>query len=187
MEPISLALGIIGLGTSLFGGLSQAHTAHEQAQVSSQIYGLEGQENAVRQHAMEMSSQRSQLETLRTTQRARAMAINAGASQTGSLQGSGVQGGIAETESQGAWGLQGINNQLSFGRQMFGLDSQISLKRMQLANLGGNMATDQGITSLGGALLNSSPALGRMASQGFGSLRNAFSLFSPGSLTGGQT
>jgi len=159
---IGAALGAVGLGASLFGGLEQASNAKQQAQVSAQIAGLEGQENSVRQASMEAQAKRAQIETLRTAQRARALGVQAGATQTGSLTGSGVVAGIENTEAQGAYGLQGIANNLAFGRQMFGLDAQITQNRIQLAQLGGKAATDQSIASLGGSIMKAGPLVGSL-------------------------
>lgn len=166
MDPISLGIGLVGLGTSLYGMFSSSGVAHQTAQLSSNITGLEGQENDVRQQAMNMSAKRSQIQTVRTAQRARSMAVQAGATQTGSLTGSGVEGGISETTSEGAYGLQGINFQKAFGTQLFGLDAQVTNDKMKLASLGGTAATDAGITSLGGAIMNVSGKAGNI----FGSL-----------------
>lgn len=154
MEPISLGIGLVGLGTSLYGMFGSSSVAHQTAQLSSNITSLEGQENDVRQQAMNMSAKRSQIQTVRTAQRARSMAVQAGATQTGSLTGSGVEGGISETTSEGTYGLQGINFQKAFGTSLFGLDAQVTNDKMKLASLGGTAATDAGITSLGGAIMS---------------------------------
>jgi hypothetical protein len=159
---IGAALGFAGLATSLFGGAQQVSNAKQEAQISSNIIGSEQQENTVRQQAMTMSAQRSQIENLRTSQRARAMAVQAGATQTGSLTGSGVQGGMAETTAEGAWGSTGINQQLAFGNQMYGIDTSISAQKQQLALLKGSDATAQGLTSLGGSIMKAGPLIGSL-------------------------
>lgn len=175
MDPLTAGLGAVSLGTSLIGMFGAASTAQQTASVSRDISGLEGQENNVRQQAMQESAGRSQLQTLRTAQRARSMAVQAGATQTGSLTGSGVQGGEAETTSEGYFGLQGINNQVGFGTSLFGLDSKISADKMQLASLGGTSATYQGITSLGGSMLKATPLVSNIFGgkpQGIGTFSN---------------
>jgi hypothetical protein len=167
MEPISLILGSVGLAASLFGGISSANTARQEAGVSEDIAQQEGAENAVRQDMQQTQGRRAQLETLRTTQRARASAIQAGATQTGSLTGSGVQGGIAETTSEGLFGLQGINYNLAYGTKLFGINQNITSDKLRMASLGGEQATNQGIASIGGALMQAGPTLGKI-SKGFG-------------------
>lgn len=162
MDPISLGLGIVGLGTSLFGMFGSVSNAHAESQVSQDEIGLEQQQNDVRKQAMEVSGQRNQLQVLRTAQRARSMAVQAGSTQTGSLTGSGVKGGIDETTNEGTYGLQGINQQLTFGRQLFGLDASISADKQKMAQLKSNDATDQGITSLGNAAMKIGPTVGNI-------------------------
>ena len=192
MDPISLALGIVGIGTSIFGGLSQAKVAKEQAQVSQNIFNLQEQQNNVRQQAMEVSGRRQQLEIMRNTQRQRAMGVQAAVSQ-GAQLGSGLVGGEAEIENEGLFGLQGINQNLQTGKQMFSLSNQISKQRANLASLGGQMATDQGISKLGGDIFGSSGKLGNMATYalggGLGNSLNSLQLgklFMPsGALSGG--
>lgn len=172
MDPISAGLGIVGLGISLAGMFSGSSVAHQQAQVSMDVASQEGQQNEVRRTAMEMTARRTQMQILRTTQRARAQAIQAGVTQSGSLTGSGVQGGVDETTSEGAFGLQGNRNNLMLGEQMFNLDSKISQDKIQLASLGGQAATDQGITSLGGALMKAAPMAGNTFNSQGGNIYN---------------
>lgn len=176
MDPISIGLGVVGLGTSLFGMFGSVNNAHAEAQVSQDEIGLEQQQNDVRQQAMEASGRRNQLQVLRTSQRARSMAVQAGSTQTGSLSGSGVQGGEAETTNEGYYGLKGINDQLTFGRQLFGLDAKISTDKQQMAALKGNDATDQGITSVGNALMKIGPTVGNI----FGGPSHQLGTFSNG-------
>lgn len=164
MDPITLGLGVFGLATSLFGGVKSSQISAQQAGVSRDISYQEGQQNDIRQSVMNMNARRAQIETVRNMQRARAYGIQAGATQAGSLTGSGVQGGIASSEDQGLFGLQGINNTQFSNNQMYGLNRNITSDRMQLATLGGQASTYQGVQSLGGAMMNVAP----MASKFFG-------------------
>lgn len=179
MDPMTI-MGVVSLGSSLIGGIGQMFGAsstskleQEKAQVSANTAQLEMQENSVRQESMEMSARRSQLETIRNTQRARAFATQAGVSQ-GAQFGSGMAGGLAEVTNEGAFGLQGINNNLALGRQMFGLDAKIDQNKIQMAQLGGDEASVQGqsamfggLSSLGGAMMKAGPTIGNIF-KGFG-------------------
>jgi len=195
VDPISLTLGVVGLGMSLFGGIGQANAARQTSQleqqkaaISENTASLEMQQNNVRQQAMELSGRRSQLETVRTAQRARAMAVQSGVSQ-GAQYGSGVAGGTAQTTGEEMYGLQGISQSLQSGRQMFGLDSSIDLNKIRIAMIGGqeaqisgNAATDAGIASLGGALLKAGPTIGNIFGGGNTSLNGGNGGFGIGSL-----
>lgn len=186
---IGAAVGAIGLGASLFGGLGSSSAAKQQAQASSNIAGLEGQENQVRQQAMQMSASRQQLQILRQTQQARAMALNASTGQGGGStlnnNSSGIQGGLASVDQEGNFAAGGVRQQLQFGNQMFGLDAQITQQKMLAAQSAGTSATMQGISSIGGALTKSSGTIGNFAGNVSGSLSNGLSNLSW--LSGGPT
>lgn len=185
MDPfsaLSSAVSVVGLGMSLFGGASTASDAKQAASIQSNIAGLEGGLEDQRHQAMELSAHRQQLEILRNNQRARATAMTNATSQ-GAQFGSGLQGGLAQIEDQGLFNLAGVNQNLEIGEAMFGINKQITGQKQQLAQVQGQMATDQGISSLGGALVKAGPTVGNIAS-GFG---NAYPSNTMDLMTGGFT
>lgn len=175
MDPISIGLGLAGLGLSLFGGMGQASVASQQAQISSQVATVGGQiatdEQAVqaqKQQQMQLEASRANLQNFRNTQQAQARNLS-NATAGNSQFGSGLQGGQAGAKDQGLFNSLGINQNLQIGQNIFGIDSDISQKRIQIAGLqsqsallGGQAATDQGYASLGGALLKSGPIIGAL-------------------------
>lgn len=172
MDPFSAfssAVSVVGLGMSLFGGVSAASDAKQAASIQSNIAGLEGGLEDQRHTAMELSAKRQSLEILRNNQRVRAQAQNTAVMQ-GAQFGSGLQGGEAQIQDQGLFNLAGVNQNLEIGEKMFGINQQITGQKQQLAQVQGQMATDQGIASLGGALTKSGPAIGNIAS-GFGNFK----------------
>lgn len=184
MDPISLAIGAVGLGMQIFGGVSSASNASAQAKVSSDEASQEQGINNAKQQAMEVNARRSQMENVRNNQRARAQATNAAVSQ-GAQFGSGLQGGLAQISDETQFNMLGVNQALQTGQQIAGYNNTISSDKMQLATLGGQAATDQGISSLGGALMKSGPVIGQLgqnATKGFSSIGNSF--FGGGSPSG---
>jgi hypothetical protein len=177
MDPVSLALGIGGLAASAFGGFSAAGVSSQIAQVSSNEVNTEQQINNQKQQAMEISSRRQQTENLRNTQRARSQATEA-ATSDGAQFGSGLQGGLAGVTDQGLFNAQGINQATQSATNIFGMDATISGDKMQIANLQGQQATDQGIASLGGALTSASGTIGKLSQSAPGALSKIGSLFS---------
>lgn len=151
MDPLSLGLGVIGLGAQLYGGLSAASHAREAYGIQSNITGLETQVNAQRQTAMELSARRQQMEIFRNNQRAQAMATNNATNQSAQF-GSGLQGGLAQVQDQSAFNAQGVNQNLAIGENIFGLDNSISQQKLALSGVQSQMVTDQSISQLGGAL-----------------------------------
>lgn len=166
MDPLTLGIGAVGLGMSIFGGVSASQHAEEAARVSGQIAGLEKDVNEQRRTAMELSSRRQQMEVFRNNQRQRAMASNAAVNQ-GAQFGSGLQGGLAQVQDQSMFNSLGISQNLEIGRNIFGLNDQISGYKAQLSSIQGSMATDQGLASLGGSITKGAGMLGQMG-QGIG-------------------
>jgi hypothetical protein len=168
MDPLSLGLSVVGFGMQLFGGFSQADNARQQAAVSQDIAVQEQGINAQKQQQMQLQAQRAKLENFRNVQRAKSMGLATATSQ-GAEFGSGLQGGQAQATDAGVYNDLGINQNLQIGQNIFGYNSKISSDKQQLASLGGEAATDQGIASLGGALIKSGPTIGQLG-KGLGSL-----------------
>lgn len=162
MDPITIGLSVAGLAMSAFGGMSSANASSQMAGLSQQKFGVEQQEDNLRQQSMEVSSRRNQMEILRNTQRQRSMALASGQSQTGSTTSSGVMGGQAEVTSEGGLGLVGNSQALQAGNQMFGYTGQINTISSQMSGVQSQMATDQGIASMGGSLMKAGPVIGNM-------------------------
>lgn len=182
---IGAAVGAVGLGMSIFGGLSgmdaeskKAEVAQKQAAVSKDIAGQEQGINVVKQQQMELEGRRMQLENMRNTQRARAQSLAVSVNQ-GAQLGSGFQGAQAQMTDQGNFNAVGVNSALESGRSIAGYNGKISEDKMQMAQLGGDMASlngdsaiANGIASLGGSIIKAGPVIGQF-SQGFGTAKPA--------------
>lgn len=79
--------------------------------------------------AMEVDARRQQLEVVRNQQRARAVGLTAATAQ-GASKGSGLQGGYGQASGQAGVNLQGIQQNLEIGRNIFGLNTDISTNRI---------------------------------------------------------
>lgn len=181
MEPISIGLGIIGLGMQIFGGIGQAEAASAQAGISQQESGVSMDEakqeqgiNDLKQQQMEMDARRQQMEIIRQQQRVQALGLSRATNQNAQF-GSGIQGGLAQATAQSLTNLQGVNGALEVGRGIAGFNQNITEDKYKMfglqsisASYGGQAATDQGISSLGGAVLKAGPIIGQF-SKGFGS------------------
>lgn len=170
MDPISLGLGVVGLGLQLWGQ-SEASSASKQyaAQSSALARGIAGDEqrlNEQKRIAMELSGKRQVMEVFRNNQRLRAQATAAAVNQ-GAQFGTGLLGGLAQIEGQSQDNALGINQGLITGRNIFGINNDISDKKMQQAQLQAQYQTSQadaqGLASLGGALTKIGPTVGAFA------------------------
>jgi hypothetical protein len=171
-NPLGVGLALGGIGLSLFGGMSKASSAGEMAGVQQKMTQIEMQQDTVRQRAMELSARRQHIEVLRNAQRARSLALNAATTQ-GAQSGSGLQGGYGQIQGAANWNIAGINQNLDFGEQMFGLNQILSQQKIEMARLQGQSATAGAYQSLGGTLLQAAPTVGKLSKGFFGGSGNA--------------
>lgn len=165
------------------GAMLQAQGAREQAQASQKIAGFEMDIEAQKRAAMELDANRKNLEILRNAQRARAMGLTTATSQ-GANKGSGLQGGYGQVSGQTTDNLLGVSQNLDIGRNIFDINALISEQKMAIAKsgeliaqgggitsqgagmasaAGGQMAIGQGLSSLGGSILQALPAFGTLS------------------------
>lgn len=166
---IGAAVSAVGFGMSLFGGMSQADVAKQQAEVSGDIAKQEQGINAQKQQAMELAGRRQNMEIYRKMQQDQALALNSATNQ-GAQFGSGIQGGLAQVTDQSLFNAVGVNSALQTGRAIAGYNDAISNDKIKLASLGGQAATDAGYASLGGSLLKAGPTIGNLSGNALGSL-----------------
>ena len=176
MDPLTIGAGIVGIGLQLFGGFGASESAKRQAEISKQIAGDEQQINQQKYQQMQLEASRSSLQQFRNIQRMRAQATASATSQ-GAQFGSGLQGGLAEVTNEGMFNAQGINQNLQFGNTIFGINNDISSKKMQLADVQASQASDSALMSLGGSLVQNAGTIGKLGqnrSSGFGKLGTGF-------------
>lgn len=162
MDPISLAVGAIGLGVSAFGMFGASSASKKASDIQNSILAEQTAENQVRQQYVNMQAQRSQIQNVRNTQRAQAQGLTASVSQ-GAQFGSGAAGGQAQASAAGAWNAEGISQSLISANRIFGIDYQIDQLKGQLGAEDATMQSYKGMQSLGGSLLGSAQSIGRLA------------------------
>jgi hypothetical protein len=167
-DPISLGIGLVGMGVSFFGNQKSAQASKQLAAAQQEQIKYEKQAEAVRMRSMEMDARRKTLETVRQAQRARAYSLATTTAQ-GASGGSGLMGAYGQASGQAGTQLTGLFGNLGFGREMFDINSHISDARMQIAEAGGRLAEGQALTSLGGSITNNLQPLTSL-SKNFGGL-----------------
>lgn len=182
MDPISLAIGAVGLGLQIFGGQKQSEASQQAARISQDEARQEQGINDLKQQAMESNARRQQMDIVRNQQRMRAMSIQTATTQ-GAQFGSGLQGGLAEVTDQSLFNQVGISSAVEIGRGINKYNTAISADKMQMAQAQSDSAQGAGWSSLGGALMKSGPIIGQI-SQGFGKSNSFGSLFGGGSPSG---
>lgn len=167
MDPISLAIGAIGMGVSAFGMFGASSAAKQASNIQNAILANETAENQVRQQAVNMQAQRSQIQNVRNTQRAQAQGLSVGVSQ-GAQFGSGVAGGQAQAATAGAWNAEGIDQSILSANKVFGYDYAIDSLKGQLGSTESTLAQDRGIQGMGMSIFGAAGAAGRLFAPGSG-------------------
>jgi hypothetical protein len=169
MDPLTIGLQAVGIGMQIFGAMGASSNAHKAADINKGIAGDEMQINAQKQIQMEMSARRQQMEIMRQAQQKGAQATAAATNQ-GAQFGSGLQGGLAQVQDQAGFNSQGVTGNLAIGENIFGINNDISNKKMQLSDVQSSQATDQAWASLGGSIVSNAGTIGnigKFASKGF--------------------
>lgn len=145
----ALAVAGIGLGVASFFGGSDA--AQKQADIQKQIFAQQQKIEQQKRLGMELDAQRRTIQTVRSVQQARSIALNNATAQ-GAGKGSGLMGGYAQIAGQGNTGLLAINQNLDIGRNISDSNQAISGLNMQLADAKADSDFWSGLGSLGGSL-----------------------------------
>lgn len=165
MDPFTLALmtgaSIAFQGAGLFTSMGASSKINEAQQ---RQYQLEQQLEAERKKQMELAARRQQLEVVRNAQRMHALSTTVATAQ-GAQFGSGYAGGQAQITQDAGYNLLGINQNLEIGRNMFGINSQISANKLEMSKYYQDLQLGQGLTSFGQSLFAAAQPAARAATQ----------------------
>lgn len=162
---LELALAAGGIALQAFGSKEASDASSKYYQGEQNIAGLEMKVNDQRKAAMEVDARRRQLEVVRNNQRARSMAQTTATNQ-GAQFGTGLQGAYGGISGQSETNLLGVNQNLEIGRNIFGLDTQISQQRIANAGYESQINTDKATANFGGMLTNSAGTINKLFSSG---------------------
>lgn len=154
-------LVLAGTALSALGTATSTYSAVKQAEATKQQIGIQQQIEAQRKQQMELQAHRQQLETVRQMQRARSQALTSATNQ-GAIFGSGLQGGYGQIGGATATNQLGISQNLEIGRNIFGLNQQLSQSRIQSAGFQSIGSVGSGLSSLGSNITNSALAFNRL-------------------------
>lgn len=148
----------VGAGTSVYGSSKSASAQKQQIDAERSI-------EAQKRRRDELDARRRQMEFFRHQQQARSIALVNATSQ-GASQGSGLQGGYGQISGATGENLLGVTGNLEIGRNIFDLNAQLSNAKLAQASAQSISATGQGLSQLGGALISSAGAYGRLSQIG---------------------
>lgn len=152
---------IAGLAVSAAGALMQSSAADKAAEAQKQIYGEQQKQETVREQSAELDARRRRREIIRQGIIARSQALATGTSQ-GAQFGSAMPGAMGQITGQQNWSLQGVDQSLAFGKEIFASNRNILAHRKTEAAAGANMALGQGISSFGGKMSSSAVSFGNV-------------------------
>lgn len=138
-QQVALSKQFSGQDTSL--NIESAQTSAEAAAksqaINKDILGLGQQIQAKNAQAMEIGARRQQLEIIRNQQRARSLALSTANSQLGQgAQGSSALGGAyGQISGQTGVNILGVQQNLALGRDIYGLNQQVTGKNVEQADL----------------------------------------------------
>lgn len=161
MDPLTIGLQAVGIGMQIFGAAGASSNARQAAQINQGIASDEENINEQKRQQMEMSARRMSMQNMRNAQQASAQAT-AGATNQGAQYGSGLQGGLAQVQSESNFNQLGVRNNLMIGENIFDQNNDISEKKKQLASVQSSQATDQSIMSLGGSMVSNAGTIGNI-------------------------
>ncbi len=158
-------VGAIGLGISAAGSI-MGYTA-QQKMVRAQTQASKKAENS-RQQQMQLEAANQRRQSVREAIVARSMGLAAG-TNAGAQYGSGVQAATGQAIAQGAQNQQVTNSSEILGSRVFSANRQY-FNATQKGEAG--MAFGQGLSALGGALVNNSGTIDRLGTY-FGSSKTS--------------
>lgn len=167
--PTSLILAV-GVGLAAGGAYMSYQAAQKAGDANQGIAQQEMLADKQREKQMELDARRKMLETVRTAQRTRSLALSTATSQNAQL-GTGLLGGYGQISGQTGNDYLGISQNLEIGHNIFDINAQINMYKMQLAQASTQAALGSGLTSLGGAFLSAGTSAGNLfggGSYGFG-------------------
>lgn len=167
MDPISLGLGALSVGSSVFGLFGSKNSGQVNPQMAAMTNMLSMQNNELEQRRMNLDAERRKRDIIRNAQVATAKAENA-AANSGAINSSGIEGARAGISGQMGVNYLGVSQNQEIGNTLYGnkrtqglLDYQMQGQRGQTQNYGAMGAE---------FLTNNSDSLSRLLHWGSGKL-----------------
>lgn len=162
---VGLGIGAAGAVGSMLSGMQASNDEKNAYGNEMNIAGLDMQVNQQRRQMMVLANQRQQIENLRNVQKTRSVGMAAGVN-AGAQFGSGLAGAQSAESSKGAYNALGFSQSLEIGKNIFGLEDQISKQKIAYAqnesaanSAKGMSSMFSGASSMGLDLLKAAPML----------------------------
>lgn len=164
---ILLATAVAGVGASVYGTMQQKSASEKQNQYNQQVLKQEQDAAAVQKQQADLESQRYRMQVIRQQNVQRSLALS-NATAGGAQYGSGLQGGYGQISGESNTGLVNSFQNQGIANSLYGINQGISNTRYAQYGAMNQYYSGAAMTSLGGELVSSMGAIGRLSS-GFGS------------------
>lgn len=151
-----IAVGVAGIGVSLYG-------SSKQADAQKEALGFQKEQAALQQQQNQVNATRQQRQMIREGIVARATAEAVSTNQ-GSQLGSGLEGALAQSSAQVGENVGAVGQNLAFGQASLSIKNKTSDAYARAADAGTVAAFGAGMSSLGGSLLKGQSQIERVGS-----------------------
>lgn len=158
---MAMAGMILGLGSSIAGGIMQIDASQKAARAQEKALQLQQQSEATREQASRLDAQRRKREMIREQIIARSQAQSTATNQNAQY-GTALEGAYGQIGAQTSFNISGVEGQRLLAADIFGYNRQIGEARKEEARAGAQSALGAGISSIGGALGRSLGSIGRL-------------------------
>lgn len=149
MAAFSTIIAGVGIAAAVAGSAVSVNASNQATAASKRA-------EALRERQMQLEAARSRRQVVRNMLRARSAAL-VGATAQGASGGSGLAGGYGQIGQQSGENMTGINQGTEIGAGIFSANRDY-------ANAQSLVSFGQGLSSLGGTLMNNSGTIGRVGS-----------------------
>lgn len=147
VNQAAASVGFAGQNYGINAGAAQDSlvAAQQSSAINKNIYNDQLAIQQQKRQAMELDANRSQLEVIRNSQRARSMALF-NAQSTGAQRGSGLQGGYGQISGQSNTNALGIQQNLQIGENVFNLNADVSKNSLDMNDVQTTLAYQRAAT-----------------------------------------
>jgi len=158
---IEVGLAAAALAVTTYGTVKQVQANKEQASAQQESIRAQQQAEAARKQAAELDAMRRRREIVRNSIKSRSVALSTAISQ-GAGDSSGATSGSQNITSQEGVNLQGVDQNLALGGQIFDANQSRFAAESRGVSAASSALTYGAISSLGGAVLKNTDRIDRI-------------------------
>jgi hypothetical protein len=151
----------VGIGLAVVGGATSIYGASQKNDANADAIAAQQKALAIQQRANEIDGMRKKRQFIREGIISRATALSTATNQ-GAGNSSSLFGAYGQIQGRTAWGIGGVNNALATSNQLYGANQELFQAKLAANEADMISQIGSGISSLGGALIGNSSAIGNI-------------------------